>query len=178
MPKLIKDAKRTIIREAKRLLLRDGFSEFNMRTVAKNAGVASGTLYNYFPSKDYLIVSIMLEDWESALIRMEEQTPLAATATEGFSMIFQAIHDFADLYRTTWQCFRGAADYPWIREKYHKSLIDQLCDQILPLGTRFDFLFDATVAPFIAEVLLTGAAYPQGEFRYLLPCLKRLVGEQ
>ena len=178
MPKLIKDAKETIIRQAKNLLLQEGFSGFNMRKIAESAGVASGTLYNYFPSKDHLIVSVMLEDWEAMLARIEKETPLATSATEGFAMIFHAIHNFADLYRATWQAFRGAADYPWIREKYHKSLIDQLCEQILPLGARFDFLFDPTVAPFISEVLLTGAAHPQGEFRYLIPCLKRLVGEQ
>ena len=178
MPKLIKDAKESILREAKRLLIENGFASLNMRTVASNAGIASGTLYNYFPSKDHIVVSVMLEDWNAALRQMEAEIPNATTAIEGLEIVFQKIQSFSETYRATWRSFRGEKDFPWIREKYHKALIDQLCEQLLPLGNRFGFLFDPTALPFLSEVLLTGAAHPQGQFSYLRPCLKRIVGEQ
>ena len=177
MPKIIKDAKQTIINKAGELLMKNGLSDFNMRSIATSAGVAAGTLYNYFPSKDHLVVAIMQKDWEAALQKAEKRLSVVPSATAGLEIIFQAIHDFSDLYQSTWQSFREAKDYYPYRKQFHKTLIDQIADLILPLGKRFHFLFDATVASFLAEVLLSSASHPDANFQYLAPCLKKIVGE-
>ncbi len=177
MPKIIHNAKENITRTAKQLLTSKGLSGLNMRALASTVGVAAGTLYNYFPSKEHLVAAVMLEDWEHALLSVEKKISLVPTATAGLEIIFDAIRAFADTYRTVWNSFGSAQDYRAARQKYHKVLIDRLSEPILPLGVRFGFLFDPTVAPFLSEVLLTGASYPQGEFSYLLPCLKKIVGE-
>ena len=41
-----------------------------MREAARRCGVAVGTLYNYFPSKDALAAAVMLEDWHEDLDAM------------------------------------------------------------------------------------------------------------
>ena len=175
MPKLIKNAKETILREAKNLVLTEGISNLNMRAIAERSGVAAGTLYNYFPSKEHLIASIMLEDWHIILDGAREKLRSAKSAIEGCEIIFSAIQSFANQYRSTWQSALSRTEYSGLRTKYHKMLIDQLCDLILPLGERFGFLFDSTVALFLAEVLLSGGAYPDGKFCFLAPCLNKIV---
>ena len=177
MPKIIKDAKHTIINKARELLLQNNLADFNMRSIASAAGIAAGTLYNYFPSKDHLVVAVMLQDWDITLQQTEEAIAKAPTAVAGLEIIFRAIHGFANLYQFTWQSFRDAKNYLQQREQYHKALIDQISELILRLGKRFDFLFDPTVAPFLSEVLLFGASYPNANFNYLVPCLKKIVGE-
>ena len=175
MPKLIKNAKETILREAKDLILTEGISNLNMRAIAERSGVAAGTLYNYFPSKEHLVASIMLEDWLVILGGAREKLRAAKSAIEGCEIIFSAIQSFANQHRATWQFALSRAEFSNLRTKYHSVLIDQLCDLILPLGERFGFLFDTTVAPFIAEVLLSGGAYPDGKFCFLAPCLNKIV---
>lgn len=177
MPKLIKNAKENIIKEAKALLLTEGFSALNMRTIAERVGVAAGTLYNYFPSKEYLVVSIMLEDWETMLAELEKSLPNVQSAIEGLETIFNAIQSFSDHHRSTWQNLHQFKEFAVMRRKYHGTLIDQLGKHLLPLGNRFGFLFDETVAPFLAEVLLAGGSYPNGKFHFLAPCLQKIVGE-
>jgi len=63
MPKIIKDPTDAILAEAKRILLKEGYDGLNMRTVAKNCGIATGTIYNYYPKKDDLIFQMMLDYW-------------------------------------------------------------------------------------------------------------------
>lgn len=41
-----------------------GFSKTSMQDIANNANLAVGTLYNYFPSKNYLLLDIMHEEIE------------------------------------------------------------------------------------------------------------------
>ena len=123
------------------------------------------------------MAAVMLEDWEKALCAAEKKIATAPSAITGLEIIFQVIRGFSDTYRIVWDTIQSAKEYRSIRLKYHKMLIDQLNDQIRPLGMRFGFLYDVTVPHFLSEVLLTGASHPQGRFCYLSPCLKRIVGE-
>ena len=46
------------------MVLSGGFDGLAMRDVATTADVALGTLYRYFPSKEYLLVSMMADEVE------------------------------------------------------------------------------------------------------------------
>ena len=56
------------ILEACRQLVSDkGLSFLNMRAVAKSCGVALGSLYYYFPSKNDLLIATIESVWEDIL---------------------------------------------------------------------------------------------------------------
>jgi AcrR family transcriptional regulator len=54
-----------IVRAAMDLLSEHGYDEIQMRDVAVGAGVALGTLYRYFPSKEQLFAHVLLE-WSAS----------------------------------------------------------------------------------------------------------------
>ncbi len=58
------DRERRIITAARRLFDRKGYVAAGMGEVAARAGLAVGTIYNYFPSKDDLLVAIMKREAE------------------------------------------------------------------------------------------------------------------
>lgn len=43
-----------------------GLQKMNMRDIAKQCGVSVGTLYNYFPTKDALVIAIIEDFWHQA----------------------------------------------------------------------------------------------------------------
>ena len=63
MPKIIENIREALLVEAKRQIAERGYQNTTIRSVAKECGVAVGTVYNYFKSKDMLIASFILEDW-------------------------------------------------------------------------------------------------------------------
>jgi AcrR family transcriptional regulator len=60
---------------AARLASEGGFDAVQMRAVAAEADVALGTLYRYFPSKEYLLVSAMLRQIETLAERLAVSPP-------------------------------------------------------------------------------------------------------
>ncbi|WP_406243725.1 TetR/AcrR family transcriptional regulator [Tissierella carlieri] len=64
-----KNYREIILSEAKDIAMKEGISNINIRAVAKNSGIAIGTVYNYFPSKGDLLVAI-IEDFGKVLLRM------------------------------------------------------------------------------------------------------------
>ncbi|MEQ8770986.1 MAG: TetR/AcrR family transcriptional regulator [Phycisphaerales bacterium] len=53
------DTKDRILQAAARLFLEQGFSATGVSTICREAGVNSGSLYHFFPSKDALLVGVL-----------------------------------------------------------------------------------------------------------------------
>ena len=80
MPKIIENLESRILAEARKQIEASGYGALTIRSVAKECGVGIGTVYNYFPSKDALVASYMLQDWKSCL---EVITRVSREAGEG-----------------------------------------------------------------------------------------------
>ena len=50
----------------------EGIERINIRVIAKEAGVATGTVYNYFSNKDEILLELTEGYWRQALIEMKE----------------------------------------------------------------------------------------------------------
>lgn len=67
---------------AAELALEGGWDAVQMREVAARADVALGTLYRYFPSKEYLLVSVMIADIEGLTERLGVRPPVGDDPVE------------------------------------------------------------------------------------------------
>ncbi len=61
----------TLLALAKEMADREGIEAVNIRTIARRAGVAAGTVYNYFSGKDEILLALTEEYWRGALAEME-----------------------------------------------------------------------------------------------------------
>ena len=175
MPKIIADLETTLRKEARRMILEEGYEAFNMRAVAANCKVAVGTVYNYFTSKEMLAASVMLEDWLLALEAMANEAQAAQDVMHGLRNIFSQILRFCSVYQRTWQAYADGGKAVSLRGEYHEKLILQLGEVIAPLLARFGCDYAPVLPAFLAENLLNAAARGEARFDELVPVLRRLV---
>ncbi len=69
------DKRDRILKAAVKVFARTGFHATRVSEVAKAAGVADGTIYLYFKSKEELLVSLFEDRVEKLLAHMNEQLP-------------------------------------------------------------------------------------------------------
>jgi TetR/AcrR family fatty acid metabolism transcriptional regulator len=69
-----------ILRAAIKVFAKNGFYDTRVSDVAKAAGVADGTIYLYFKSKDELLLSLFEDRVETLLAHMKAELPKHATA--------------------------------------------------------------------------------------------------
>jgi TetR/AcrR family fatty acid metabolism transcriptional regulator len=74
------DKRDRILRAAVKVFAKNGFYDTRVSDVAKAAGVADGTIYLYFKSKDELLVSLFEDRVEKLLSYMRRELPKLATA--------------------------------------------------------------------------------------------------
>ncbi len=83
-----------ILKATMELITEHGFHATPMSMIAKEAGVAAGTIYNYFPSKDVLINQLYAELKEkmgNALLRNQEGT---GNLRERFFLLYRNLYAY------------------------------------------------------------------------------------
>lgn len=83
MPKIIENLQVSILNAANKILLERGFSDFSIRAVAKQLGIAPATIYNYYPSKESILEALVDKTWVGLMEAIDRETegimePLAA----------------------------------------------------------------------------------------------------
>src|SRR5262249_4311996 len=75
-------ARNAILEAGRRVLARDGVSEFSLSTVALEAGFGPSTVFGHFRNKDELLVAIVAEDLAKLAGAMQEGDSGRASAAE------------------------------------------------------------------------------------------------
>ena len=148
MPKIIENLPQRLLEEARRQVEESGFSAMTMRTVARGCGVGVGTVYNYYPSKEALVASFMLDDWKICVASIEA----TAAASDALEPVLHTIHEklrfFMAQYDPIFRDESASSGYTGSTSKYHAVLRAQLAAPIRK------FCRDDFTAEFIAEAML------------------------
>jgi TetR/AcrR family transcriptional regulator, fatty acid metabolism regulator protein len=83
------DKRERILDAAVRVFARKGFHATRVSEVAKAAGVADGTIYLYFDSKEHLLVSLFEHRVERLLEYLETELPRAPSASHRLQRIIE-----------------------------------------------------------------------------------------
>ncbi|MBI5025776.1 MAG: TetR/AcrR family transcriptional regulator [Nitrospirae bacterium] len=81
------DKRELILKAATRVFARKGYHASRTVEIANEAGVAEGTLYNYFKSKEDLLISIFEENWKMFLKAAKEIASLSVHPDEKIDAI-------------------------------------------------------------------------------------------
>ena len=152
MPKIIINAREAILKEAKRQLLENGYGATTIRSVAKATGIATGTVYNYFPSKDMLLASFMMEDWKEELSSVTYNSGDKREIIQG---IYNVIISFSNKYENLFKDKEALKAFNSSLGDKHPILISQLASLVMDaIADKDDKEF---ISSFIAESLLSCA---------------------
>jgi len=95
MPKTLTNVKEDIMAVTRQMIKESGYSELNIRNIAARCGVAVGTVYNYFSSKDEIITEILLTEWNLMLRRIDQSSRTTAySPVEMLEVIYNELNSF------------------------------------------------------------------------------------
>ena len=171
MPKLIPDIKEKIFAVAKTYLFKKGYKGLTLREIASDIDVAVGTIYNYFPSKDMLVASIMAEDWLIFLKTIKEDCAVVLSLEQGIKVMYDAIKEYTKIYEPIWQEYKGM---PSGFGQRHLILRGQLSDLLVELLGRFGHDQDYKLCPLLAETVLACAMQEDISYSPLSEIIGRL----
>ncbi len=85
------DKRRVILDAALKTFVRRGYSETKVAEIASEAGVAEGTLYNYFPSKEDLLLALFDEKWNAIIHEVKSKINRLDDPNKKLKAIFSSV---------------------------------------------------------------------------------------
>ncbi|OME49433.1 MULTISPECIES: TetR/AcrR family transcriptional regulator [Paenibacillus] len=128
----MEDKKTKIYECAKELFSNKGFKDTNVSGITKMAGIAVGSFYNYYPSKEKLFMDIFLEENEK----------LKKSCTQSLDMSQSPLAVIRQMMALN---LEGMIANPILKEWYNKSVfakIEQLYREETNIQVN-DFLYDS-----------------------------------
>lgn len=107
------DKKLEILKSGRALFSEKGFKDTNVSEITKHAGIATGTFYNYYTSKDNLFMDIFIEENVKLKKEILEQIDLDANPME----VIGAMIHLNNL---------GMQSNPILREWYNQDVFSKL----------------------------------------------------
>lgn len=93
MPKLLDNVREDILRATREILSEQGYKKLNIRDVAARCGIATGTFYNYFQSKQDVLSTMMAEEWNRMKRRVEAALEIERQPIEWLRTIFDELRE-------------------------------------------------------------------------------------
>lgn len=90
-------SKEDILAVSKEIVAKNGIQEINMRNVAKQCGVAVGSVYNYFPSKNDLMIAVIDAIWKEIIQGLSDCT-LSSGFLENIEKLFYSVKSGGERY--------------------------------------------------------------------------------
>lgn len=87
------ERKTLILQMAEEVLMEKGYYETSIDEIAARVGIAKGTVYLHFPSKEDLVIAILMRDLQHLLIKIDEVAATEATAHDKVEAILHCTYD-------------------------------------------------------------------------------------
>ncbi len=158
MPKIINDLQEKILKEAKRQVFEYGYTNMTIRSVAQECGIAIGTIYNYYPSKDYLTASFVLNDWLPLIEELNNKCKSTEIPMEAFHYIYMRLSKFISDYQPLFRENGAVKSVSVTFHIRHCELRGQLAEMIHGICMEKAKSPSQFLPEFIAEALLTWSA--------------------
>ena len=174
MPKILDNVRERAVEAAREIILRDGYDAMTVRMISRKLGIGLGTLYNYFPAKEYLAAAVMMEDWNAFVERFREQPPFE-TPLSAVENLFGEVRKFTGRYRLTWDQYGKHRSAKVFRERYHAALVAQLKEILTPRIPEEAVQALPTLPWFLAETCVRFGSDEETAFEDLVPILKKIL---
>lgn len=100
--KLIDNPKDMIFQSAKSIAKNKGIDKVNIRLVAKDCGIAVGTIYNYFPQKKDLIIAVIEDFWCGAFKEIGKHIVEEKNLLVQVAEIYKCLNIYLSNFKQNW----------------------------------------------------------------------------
>ena len=157
MPKIIENVRGLLINEAKAQIDENGYENVTIRSIARGCGIGLGTFYNYFKSKDMLIATFLLEDWQEMITNVTEKTKGESDPVVVVKEIYVSLGDFIKKHYSIFAAPEAKKAFNNTVGVYHKVLRLQISQPIHAACVLGGYENPEFLSQFVAESTLTWA---------------------
>lgn len=177
MPKVIPGLRERILSRAGEIIEFGEFEKFSIRGIARDCGIAVGTLYNYFPSKDDLLKAVIDSHWEMMLREVDEKCAEATTITDGICYICEGIRAFTEKHTEFWISSITGGYAQSGGSEWKSSLRPAVMNEFVKLTKKLGYVHDEELLPAVAEIIIALGSQCELDIKIAIKLLRQAAGK-
>jgi AcrR family transcriptional regulator len=181
MRKKNQELKKLLLDCARRIECAEGADALSVRKLASEANIAVGTVYNYFESKQEVMLAMTEEYWNSALMEMQ-----GCITAERFSEQIRQIYAFLteklnDCAKVLMMSLRedaqsGRARMVSMQQTVGRALVKRLeSDALIRKNIWSDSFTKEAFASFVLDNLFVALRQPREDVDFLVEIIERIL---
>lgn len=173
MPKILNDIENRIMETARQEILAHPDHAPSLRLIAEKTGIAVGTIYNYYPNKETLMIKVLIHDWQDDLEVMDSRIQSASGFLEGIAAVYDAVEHFQERYEQLFQNIpagKGSAEF----KPRHIQFRNELQSRVELLMKKFNLNDLLDCSTLYTEALIASAVQSDLDFNALTVFTKKL----
>lgn len=178
--------KDVILSEAKDIAMKQGITKINIRSVAKNSGIAIGTVYNYFPSKGELLMAVIEDFWEDAFADVDWRGFANSDFYDNLEKIYSILYHYLHKFKENWleQLALLKTQEKILGRQRENEYFGKICDRIIVLMNVdselgqypwSEIISKEKVAEFIFENMLIMLRKGEEDISFFMEILKKIM---
>lgn len=173
MPKIIAHLKEDLIASARKLIAENGFDALSMKGLAEENDVAVGTIYNYFPDKNAILVTLIVEDWGIVERDCRAEIESSSTLEEGIRKLFDEFNEFSSSHQDLFSHFTTNGNAAYYAS--YRSFVEEGAELLKVLTKRFGVFDETKDYKMIASLFSYAIHYPSAPYEQIEVAVKTLL---
>jgi len=175
MPKIIKGVRKDAIKCASELIASGEYDGFSMRNIAERCGIAVGTLYNYFASKQELLMAVIESGWSLTLEKIDDECARATDISDGICAICSSIRAFAESLLKSKTATMMSVLSSLVGTDFERSMRLSVSERIEKILSDNGYSHDKSTIPAIAQVIISLSARCEISKESIILMLRRIT---
>ncbi len=151
MPKVLNNMREILLEKTKQVVNEEGYTAFSMRNIATQCGIAPGTIYNYFHSKDDMIAAFVMDDWKLALKEIRLQAEKQPDIISELECLYDGVVAFCDNHKALMRDSNAISSFYKRSFEYHTQLTEELGSIINPTLEKCAVNYTPYLTRFLSE---------------------------
>ncbi len=175
-----------ILLAAKGIATKQGITKINIRSIAKNSGIAIGTVYNYFPSKGDLLVAVIEEFWEDAFKNVDWSSFAHNNFYDNLESLYNILYDYLNKFKENWleQLALLKTQEKQLGKQRQDEYFRKICSRIITLIDMddnlrqykwTDIISKEKMAEFIFENMLLMLRKGEKDISFFIKILNKII---
>ena len=174
MPKIIENVRAKLLEETRRQIEERGYKDTTVRSVASALSIGLGTLYNYFESKDMLVASFMLADWNRVVEGIQSSLKSDAAPLKKLEFIYDGLLEYSKSHEAIFRDPSAKKTFSHVNAERHPMLLGQISAMVMPVISESEVEDKKLLSDFISESMLTWSATGR-KYSDLEPIFNKLI---
>ena len=177
MPKIIDNARGLLINEAKKQINENGYDNVTIRSIAKGCQMGLGTFYNYFKTKDLVVATYLLEDWQGRIDRVNEKSENASDPMVAVRELCAELREFVATNQgvfTSENAMRSFAAL--VGTQHHRMFRSQIAEPIKKICEANGYENAEFLSLYVAESIIVWVSVGKS-YQELEPIISKLFAK-